>query len=81
MIRLEKLHAAIHFDLQSLTDEQLVARVRDLITLIGVDWEAFENNPARTAKDSFDGYEDEDGLLGEFLHALENAGTDWLRYT
>ena len=74
LTRLEELHAAASIDIRSLTDEQLVERMRDGAALIGLDWNAFKNDPAATIRDFFDGHEDEDGLIDELLGAIQRAG-------
>ncbi|MFT7594635.1 MAG: hypothetical protein ACI8R4_001957 [Paracoccaceae bacterium] len=77
--KLERHRSIFDADLTKLSDAELAAGRRKCIEQLGIDWDSFQDDPTGAIEKTFEGVEDDEGIIAGLLGALGEADTKWLR--
>jgi hypothetical protein len=75
--KLERRRSIFDADLTKLSDAELAAGMRKCIEELGIDWDSFQDDPTGAVEKTFEGVEDDEGIIAEFVALVGQADIDW----
>ncbi len=76
--KLEQVRSASIPDLSNLTDEELIAAMRDAVKHAGIDWSMFKNDPLGEVRKKIESMPDDGDLISYFERTTREGGENGL---